>query len=196
MVAPLPTAPDPMIRFVWVIRGILIAVLLLPLGWVPLVALAYAIAYLGVDVLAGFAIAAIVLVAAVAAGIVAYAFLAYDRISYSVGEHAIRIRDGILFQRDFLIPFSSIEEVVVVRGPLLNQFQLASVRLRMKSSLKGSPAWGDPQLSGLAHPQDVVDHIALKIGARAARPPIYTTAPKSAWQVARPPRAGGPVKPS
>ena len=52
----------------------------------------------------------------------------YDRLLCELGDTELRFRKGILFQVEKTIPLENIQDVTFIEGPLLRQFNLATLK--------------------------------------------------------------------
>lgn len=162
-----PQRPHPTIRTVWILRGLLWGLALLPLGWLPLLPIGYAV-YLATPlaILPAYIVGAIILVTIAFSALLLHTMARYNNHGYALEHRGLRIRQGVLHRTDLLIPYEAIQGVAIRRGPLLKRFHLGTLQIRVDPASDLAGDWSEARIEGLDDPEVA----AQAILARAAAP--------------------------
>lgn len=123
------------------------------------------------------------LLAVAAAVMVAVVVLQWLRHTYTLGETAMRIEEGVLGRRRRLLPFDRIQQVDLVRKPLHRLLGVATLRVETAGGSGGSEA--DLEVVALAEAERLRATL-LRARAAAVQPPVPTGTAEPAAQPARP----------
>lgn len=157
--------PDPRIVHVWALKAILL----------PVIVWAVLLSVLGLyGLLVEPSVVAVAITWGPAVAIVAYAWAALYRRFYRwhVRDEEIQVWRGILFRRRTTIPYMRVQNVNVVRGPLLMLFGLSSIEIEtagQRGMYYGGVYRSEGYLPGLVDGEGTADVIIERVKGAKAR---------------------------
>ncbi len=171
---PLPTQPEPGLKGIWLVTGLLGLLPLVAFFAIPAIFFMVATQHEGAPPFAFFLLPvvfmAIPLIGLIASIVVRQA--GFKHYSFDIGPDHVTVRRGIIMKREEHIPYARIQDVVVQQGWLLRRQGLFTLQLdtaAMNVGRSGNGANRMNRIEGIRNGREISDYI-LALARRTHQP--------------------------